>query len=76
MGITMLSSTHLASTTSILYTNDRTGEQFIRPTDIGISFQDSLDKFKFQASPIIKACKNIEEIENKLTQSYLGTSGV
>ena len=59
-GIIMLNLIHWGSTTSKKCYNARAYEQFIRPTDVGISFQDSLSKFKYQSSPIIQSSQSVE----------------
>ena len=42
--------------------NLRQFEEFVRPTDLGISLQDHISKFKFQRAPVLRASKSIEEL--------------
>ena len=48
----------------------------MRPTDVGISFQDDIKGFSYQKAPVIIAAGNIEDLEKKLQESYLGSVGV
>jgi 2-oxoglutarate dehydrogenase complex dehydrogenase (E1) component-like enzyme len=47
----------------------------VRPPDVKIKYQDSLADYSF-SSPITQASQNIEQLEDKLNEIYMGTIGV
>jgi hypothetical protein len=47
----------------------------VRPPDVKIKYQDSLADYSF-SSPITQASQNIEQLEDKLNEIYMGTTGV
>lgn len=50
-------------------------EEFVRPTDLEIKFQDALHSFRF-SSPATNSSQNIEQLEELLKELYLGSTGV
>lgn len=47
----------------------------MRPTDLQLTFQDTLSSFAF-SSPLTQQSHNVEQLEGLLKEVYLGTTGV